>query len=109
MSRRSSPSNRVWAWAGIYAAREHLSPAQIADRLGEGVTAAEIEAMFEAAGIDPFRPLQPGNELVTVHLSAKHRTKLAAEARSRALLMPDFAGILLAKVAADGLFAAILE
>lgn len=86
-----------------------LSPAQIADRIGEGVTAAQIERMFADAGIEPFKPLPPGIELVTVSLSAKHRTKLAAEARDRGLMMPDLAGVVLARVAADDLFGALLD
>lgn len=104
-----SPRNRLLAWAGIYAARDRLSPQAIAERLGEGITAAEIEAMFAAAGLDPFKPLPPDFELVTISLPARLRTKLAAESSSRGLMMPDLAGAVLASVTRDDLFRAVLD
>lgn len=79
-------------------------PAKAIERLGldPGVALPVIEG---------FRPLVllPGHEILTVYMPAKHRTKIAREALERGVDMTEFASRVLATVARDGLFGAVLD
>lgn len=80
----------------------------IADDLADGTTACQITAMTSHWGIT-FRSERHTYAPVLVGMAARHRTKLCAEARSRGLELPELASKLLAAVAADGLFEAVLD
>lgn len=80
----------------------------IADDLADGTTVNQITGMISHWGITAHSDRHT-YVLVPVAMAAKHRSKLCAEARSRGMMMPDLAGKLLATVAADGLFGAVLD
>lgn len=80
----------------------------IADELADGTTANQITAMTSHWGI-AIRSDRHTYAPLLVAMAAKHRSKLCAEAKSRGMMMPDLAGKLLATVAADGLFGAVLD
>ena len=80
----------------------------VADELADGTKANQITAMTSHWGI-VIRGDRHTYAPLLVAIAAKHRTKLCAEARSRGMMMPDLAGKLLATVAADGLFGAVLD
>jgi len=89
-------------WTGYYAA-QYERPDGIASRLG--VSLADVEAV----SMGYVRPMVPaGYRLLTVDLAAKHRTRMAAEAKARGIYMPDLASLTLQAVARDNLFAAVL-
>ncbi len=101
------PNGRAF-WIGVYAGQGLTSPA-ICARLGEGVQPSTVSGMLSQWGykLPPGLPRSFGP--VTLHLCAKDRTRLDAEARSRGLDMPALCERLLSIAARDHLFAAVLD
>lgn len=100
--------NRLSAQIGFRIARR-VAPAQIAAELGHGLTAEDVLRFCAEVGVEPPAPLARGVKIVDVVLASKHRTKLAAEARQRGIVLPDFCSQVLSTIARDRLLAAILE
>jgi len=100
--------NRLSAQIGLLTARR-MPPSAIADLVGGGITAEDVRRYWNEFGLSPPASLPRGYAIVDVALASKHRTKLAAEARQRGIVLPDLCAAVLSTIAADQLFAAILD
>jgi hypothetical protein len=95
-------------WIGVYAG-QGLSVPAICDRLNDGITPNSITGMMSQWGyrLPPELPHSYGP--VRVMLSAKDRTRIAAEAKARDLDMSELCGRVLEAMARDNLWRAILD
>jgi hypothetical protein len=100
-------SNRKVAKIAHLAGLGYSAPS-IEIELGERGTANTIAHMLNEWGIYANSPL-PTYSKIPVPMAAKHRTLLAAEARSRDMSMPELCQRILTQVAVDQLYAAVLE
>ena len=101
-------SNRKAFWIGVYAGQGMSVPA-ICDRLADGVTVNTVSGMMSHWGFrlpaDGKRSYGP----VKVMLAAKDRTRIAAEAGARDIDMSELCRRVLASVARDQLWKAVLD
>lgn len=101
-------SNRRAFWIGVYAGQGMSVPA-ICDRLADGIPPNSISGMMSQWGYtlppDQKRSYGP----VKVMLAAKDRTRIAAEAKARETSMSELCRRVLANVARDQLWKAVLD
>lgn len=100
-------SNRKAFWIGVYTGQGMSAPA-ICDRLGDGVMPNTMTGMLHSWGFalpEGKRSYGP----VKVMLAARDRTKIAAEAKARDLDMSELCRRVLANVARDQLWKAVLD
>ena len=88
---------------------ERLSLAAIALAVGCGLTPQDVVRVWLEFDYAPPSPLPPGVELVPVMISAKDRTRIAAEAKVRGADMSELAGEALSRMVRDDLFAAVFD
>lgn len=100
-------SNRKVAKIAYLAGQGYSAPA-IEVEIAERGTANLIAHMLNVWGIYTNNPL-PTYTKIPVPVAAKHRTMLAAEARSRDMEMPELCSRILSQIAVDRLYAAVLE
>lgn len=99
--------NRKCFQVGVMAGRRHTFPA-IAEALADGTTADDAKRMANHWGFVP-RARRKGEVIVEVPLPGKLRTKLAHEAKRRGLEMDQLIADVMHAIAADELWAAILD
>lgn len=95
-------------WIGVFAERGLSVPA-ICDWLNDGIPPNSITGMMSQWGYKLPAELPHSYAHVRVPLSAKDRTRIAAEAKSRDLDMPELCGRVLEAMARDNLWRAILD
>lgn len=100
-------SNRKVAKIAYLAGLGYSAPS-IEIELRETGTANTIAHMLNEWGIYANAPL-PTYSKIPVPMAAKHRTMLAAEARSRDMELPGLCSAILTQIAVDRLYNAILE
>jgi hypothetical protein len=101
-------SNKKAFWIGVYTGQGMSVPA-ICDRLADGVTPNTVSGMLSQWG---FRLPDEGKRSygpVKVILAAKDRTRIAAEAKTRDVAMSELCRRVLANVARDQLWKAVLD
>jgi len=91
-----------------YLAGQGYSAPSIAIEIDEPGAEQLIATMLNEWGFTLNGPMHTYAK-VQVPLAAKHRTMLAAEARSRDMEMPELCARILAQIAIDRLYAAVLE
>ena len=99
----SMVTNKTAFWIGHHAAQFNDAPT-IASML-------QIDPQEVVATLGDFVPpiVPPGHQIVTVYMSAKHRTKIGREARRRCLTMSDLVSQAIAVVVRDSLFGAVID
>lgn len=100
-------SNRKAFWIGVYTGQGMSIPA-ICDRLADGVTPNTVSGMLTQWGFklpEGKRTYGP----VKVMLAARDRTRIAAEANQREIDMSELCRRVLANVARDELWKAVLD
>lgn len=100
-------SNRKAFWIGVYAGQGMTSPA-ICDRLADGVMPNVIRAMTSEWGFT-LHEAKRTHGPIKVMLAAKHRTLIATEAKEREISMSELCRRVLANVARDQLWKAVLD
>lgn len=101
-------SNRKAFWIGVYTGQGMSIPA-ICARLADGVTPNTVSGMLTQWG---YRLPEAGKRTygpVKVMLSARDRTRIAAEAGARGLDMSELCRQVLVNVARDELWKAVLD
>ena len=99
----SMVTNKLAFWIGHHAAQ--CNDAQTI------ATMLQIDPQEVVATLGDFVPpiVPPGHQIITVYMSAKHRTKMGREARHRGLSMPDLVSQAIAVVVRDSLFGAVID
>lgn len=80
----------------------------IAARLADGTTVNQITGMISDWGLQQMGS-RHSYAAVPVELTGMHRTKLADEAQSRGMEMPELIAKMTAAICRDGLFEAVLD
>jgi len=93
---------------GLYAG-QGLTSTSICDRVGDGIRPSSVTAMLHHWGHKLPSDQKRGYAPITLHLCAKDRTRLDAEAAARGITMPQLCERLLSMAARDQLFGAVLD
>jgi hypothetical protein len=101
-------SNRTAFYIGLYAGQGMSSPA-ICAKLNDGITPNSITGMMSQWGYTLPQGEKRSYGPVKVMLAAKDRTRIAAEAKARETSMSELCRRVLANVARDQLWKAVLD
>jgi hypothetical protein len=101
-------SNRKAFWIGVYAGQGLSAPA-ICQALADGIQPNTVTGMLSQWGFRLPTDLSHSYQHVRVPLSAKDRTRIAAEAKARDLDVPSLCARVLEAAARESLWRAILD
>lgn len=101
-------SNRKAFWIGVYTGQGMSAPS-ICDRLSDGVAPNTVTGMLSQWGFTLPAEGKRSYGPVKVMLAAKDRTRIAAEAKTREIDMSELCRRVLANVARDQLWKAVLD
>jgi hypothetical protein len=89
----------------------HVAHHRSAEAIAELVKLPGGAAQATALAMEWGHPIhfRPDSDFLSVGLSGRHRTKLAEEAHKRVTDLPDLVSLIVAQVAKDHLWAAILD
>lgn len=99
--------NKKCFHVGVMLAKGYSYPA-IATQLADGTTKQDLTAMASFWGYVP-KAKRRGYSIVEVSMAGRHRTKIAMEAIARGMDLPDLVSEVMAAVARDSLWAAVLD